>query len=198
MALHDLRIVHRDLKPENLILDADGYLKLIDYGVSKLVDAHTYTVCGTPGFMAPEIVSQRGHNTAADWFALGALVYEMLTNRPAFDGSFPSGYQAVLSGAYKPFPSLPSEAAQHIVARLLVVSPQERLTGGAEFTAHPFFRSMSFVDLERKRVAAPFLPTIHDATDLSNVVAEEKALGGMSAADWALREQECIQAFADF
>ena len=69
MALHDLRIVHRDLKPENVLLDGDGYAKLIAYGVSKLVDSHTYTVCGTPAFMAPEIISQRGHNTAADWCA---------------------------------------------------------------------------------------------------------------------------------
>ena len=84
------------------------------------------------------------------------------------------------------------------MAKLLIVSPQERLGGGADFTGHPFFATTSFVDLEQKRLAAPFLPTIRGAMDLSNVVAQEKDLCGMGAHEWALREQECIDAFNGF
>ena len=201
MALHDLRIVHRDLKPENLILNADGYLKLIDYGISKLVDSHTFTVCGTPGFMAPEMISQRGHNTAADWWALGALIFEMLTNSPAFDSPSLGGplevYSAILAGRYA-FPRPPSEAATSIVARLLVVSPQQRLNGVKEFTSQPFFDSINFVQLEQRVTPPPFLPTIRDGTDLSNIVAEEKVLCGMRPSEWAQREQECIDLFSGF
>ena len=75
--LHDKRIVYRDLKPENLMVDADGYLKLIDFGFAKRVEDKTWTVCGTPEYMAPEIILNRGHDKAADWWTLGILIYEM-------------------------------------------------------------------------------------------------------------------------
>ena len=88
--LHALDIVYRDLKPENLVIDHSGYLKLIDFGLSKVLsssaDGRTWTLCGTPHFMAPEIIRGRGYGTSADWWALGILTYEMLTGACPFEG----------------------------------------------------------------------------------------------------------------
>ena len=83
--LQDRHLVYRDLKPENLLLDKDGYIKVADFGFAKEVTTgKTYTMCGTPDYLAPELVQQTGHNKAADWWALGVLIYEMVTGLPPF------------------------------------------------------------------------------------------------------------------
>jgi len=75
--MHGLDVIYRDLKPENLLVNTDGYLKLTDFGFSKVVKTSTYTLCGTPEYMAPEILLNKGHGKAVDWWALGILIYEM-------------------------------------------------------------------------------------------------------------------------
>ena len=82
--MHGLNIVYRDLKPENLLVSADGYLKLTDFGFAKVVVNRTYTLCGTPEYIAPEILLNKGHGKPVDWWTLGILVYEMLAGFPPF------------------------------------------------------------------------------------------------------------------
>jgi serine/threonine protein kinase len=76
--MHSMSIVYRDLKPENLLVNADGYLKLTDFGFAKVVKNRTYTVCGTPEYIAPEILLNKGHGKPVDWWALGILIFEMV------------------------------------------------------------------------------------------------------------------------
>jgi serine/threonine protein kinase len=87
--LHGKDIVYRDLKPENIMIADDGYLKMIDFGFAKVVTKRTFTICGTPEYIAPEILLNQGHGKPVDWWTLGILVYEMLAGFPPFQDEDP-------------------------------------------------------------------------------------------------------------
>jgi serine/threonine protein kinase len=87
--LHGKDIIYRDLKPENIMIGDDGYLKLIDFGFAKVVRKRTYTICGTPEYIAPEILLNQGHSKPVDWWTLGILIYEMLAGFPPFQDEDP-------------------------------------------------------------------------------------------------------------
>ena len=82
--LHSKNIIYRDLKPENILIDDEGYLKLTDFGFAKYCETRTYTLCGTPEYLAPEILNEKGHSFPVDWWALGILTYEMIVGFPPF------------------------------------------------------------------------------------------------------------------
>lgn len=89
--LHSMDIAYRDLKPENLLVDKDGHVKITDFGFAKTVKDKTYTLCGTPEYLAPEIIESKGHNMFVDWWALGILIFEMLAGYPPFYDDNPMG-----------------------------------------------------------------------------------------------------------
>jgi len=96
--LHSKDIVFRDLKPENIMIANDGYLKLIDFGFAKVVTTRTYTICGTPEYIAPEILLNKGHGKPVDWWAFGILVYELHCGYAPFSDDDPMQvYQMIIN-----------------------------------------------------------------------------------------------------
>lgn len=119
--LHSNNVIYRDLKPENLLICPDGYLKITDFGFAKVLPPghKTYTLCGTPEYIAPEVLANKGHDKGADWWTLGVLVYELLAGIDPFSSDSPSKiYKKILSLNYS-FPSSFSSESKSIVRRLL-------------------------------------------------------------------------------
>jgi protein kinase X len=128
--LHSLSIVYRDLKPENILLDLEGHLKLTDFGFAKRVITKTYTVCGTPEYLAPEIIQSKGHTTTADWWAFGILIYEMLSGSPPFyDDQQHKVYDKILQAKIE-WPRHFDFSAKDIIKKFLVFDPTKRLGSG--------------------------------------------------------------------
>jgi serine/threonine protein kinase len=175
--VHSKGVVYRDLKPENVLLDENGNVKLTDFGLSKegvtAVDEGASSFCGTPEYLAPEILNRRGHGRAVDWWSLGALLYEMVTGWPPFY----STDRAELFELIRNKPLDLSEAAYltpeaaDILQRLLAKNPKDRLgcseRDAEEVKSHPFFRGVDWGKLLRREIRPPWRPTVSGPTDTS-------------------------------
>jgi len=167
--LHARQIVYRDLKPENLLIGTGGYLKITDFGFAKIVEDNTWTLCGTPEYLAPEIIQSKGHSMGVDWWALGILMYEMLCGYPPFYDENPFGiYQKILVGKID-FPKHIDEYAKDIIKRLLVHDRTQRLgclaKGADDIKRHKFFRGVDWNALHSRRIQAPILPQVSSPLD---------------------------------
>jgi protein kinase A len=171
--LHSIGFVYRDLKPENLLLDHQGYLKITDMGFAKLLQPgeRTYTLCGTPEYLAPEIISSKGHNKSVDWWCLGILIYEMLTGGPPFeDENQMELYKKIVKGQFT-FPSYVSANAKDLISKLLSADLSKRLgnlAGGTQdIINHPWFRDFPWAQLESRQLKAPFPTAVKGEEDAS-------------------------------
>ena len=117
--LHSFKIVYRDLKPENLLIAADGYLKLSDFGLSKVVENRTYTLCGTPEYMSPEVLKNTGHGKGTDWWTLGILIYEMLVGIDPFNANHPMDIYKNIIKCRLEFPEKFYRDAKSLIKHLL-------------------------------------------------------------------------------
>eukprot|EP00879_Flechtneria_rotunda_P001387 GHRR01001538.1.p1 GENE.GHRR01001538.1~~GHRR01001538.1.p1 ORF type:complete len:1213 (+),score=453.23 GHRR01001538.1:393-3641(+) len=173
--LHMQGIVYRDLKPENLLLDTQGYIKMADFGFAKKIGSErTFTICGTPDYQAPEVIMRRGTTRAADYWALGVLVFEMLVGDPPFKsltGDPWDTFRRTLSGRFY-VPHFITDAAADLIFKLLQVNPEKRLGCGSaginEIKSHRWFSRINWDALAAKQLAAPIQPRLKSLLDTSN------------------------------
>ncbi|CDS13492.1 hypothetical protein LRAMOSA05668 [Lichtheimia ramosa] len=171
--LHDFNVIYRDLKPENILIDYNGHIALCDFGLCKLNmtdDERTNTFCGTPEYLAPELLLGQSYTKSVDWWTLGVLLYEMMTGLPPFyDQDTNEMYRKILQDELR-FPDDMSSDAQSLLRGLLTRDPDERLgnNGSEGIKDHPFFASIDWRRLQQKKVQPPFKPTIESAFDTSN------------------------------
>ena len=177
--LHTHGIVYRDIEPENILIDEDGYLRLVDFGMAKILqgDEKATSFCGTPEYLAPEIITGEGHNRAADWWSYGILTYEMFFGIPPFFCDNQEKMYQLITRAELRFPKKIniSDEAKDLLQKLLIKNQDERLgskNGFNEIRAHPFFKGLDFTALEHRKIEAPYKPPLKDSTDVTNFDAE--------------------------
>ncbi|WEW60974.1 Serine/threonine kinase [Emydomyces testavorans] len=172
---HENGVIYRDLKLDNILLTLDGHIKIADYGLCKedmWYNSTTSTFCGTPEFMAPEILLDKKYGRAVDWWAFGVLIYQMLLQQSPFRGEDEDEiYDAILADEPLYPIHMPRDSVS-ILQKLLTREPELRLGSGPtdaqEIMSQAFFRDTNWEDIYHKRVSPPFFPTITSPTDTSN------------------------------
>lgn len=174
--LHHRHITYRDLKPENILIDALGYCVLVDLGFAKIVMDKTYTLCGTPEYLAPEIILSKGHDKGVDYWAFGVLIYEMLVGRSPFYSygtDQVSLFKRIVQVKYS-FPpgAVVNEIAQDLIQRLIVRRQSNRFgclaRADMDIRDHAWFSVISTEKLLQKQIPAPWVPQIKDPLDASH------------------------------
>jgi len=184
--LHSMDIVYRDLKPENIMIGDDGYLKLIDYGFAKTVVKRTYTICGTPEYIAPEILLNKGHSKPVDWWTFGILIYEMHAGHAPFTDDDPMNiYKKIINT--KPrypegFDSKLKSLVKHLLRRDLSKRYGNLVGGVADITHHRFFAAISFPELLAKRLPVPYVPTLAPVSTAESTFLRDRATAATAIA----------------
>ncbi|CAF2359025.1 unnamed protein product [Rotaria sp. Silwood2] len=179
--LHSLQIVYRDLKPENILLDGEGHVKLVDFGkeekkaynsFAKKILNKTFTTCGTPDYLSPELFKGTGHNKSTDWWSLGILLFEMLSGVTPFnpnqnESEIPT---RVLAGRIT-WPRTIDETSKAFIKKLLIQNPDKRLgagrNGSREVKEQSFFASVKWDDVCARKLKPPIVPAVQHPGDTS-------------------------------
>jgi len=171
--LHSLSILYRDLKPENILMSTDGYIKIADFGFAKQVKSRTWTMCGTPEYLAPEIVLNKGYNSSVDWWALGVLIFEMCAGCPPFYDSTPMRiYEKILQNRVKFLPFF-SNSLKDLLKKLLECDVTARIgnlaTGVDEIKTHPWFENhVNWSEVYNKKIKSIYSINITDPESTIN------------------------------
>ncbi|KAJ3161249.1 camp-dependent protein kinase catalytic subunit [Irineochytrium annulatum] len=209
--LHSENIVYRDLKPENILLDTTGHIKLADFGFAKVVRGTTQSFCGTPDYIAAEVVANHPYTKAVDWWSFGVLVFELVSGKTPFgDETSEKIYENIALGRIKWHQTIKGPC-KDIVRRLLELDATRRLGSvgdGNEIRAHPWFRNVNWKKVEMRQATPPFLP----ACDAPEVIERERAAtgktedfhgilrsaGGGKEGSWVMGGDPFAETFKDF
>ncbi|XP_049611662.1 cAMP-dependent protein kinase catalytic subunit PRKX [Syngnathus scovelli] len=170
--LHSKDIVYRDLKPENILLDREGHIRLTDFGFAKKLSDRTWTLCGTPEYLAPEVIQSKGHCRAVDWWALGILIFEMLAGHPPFFDDNPFGiYQKILAGKLD-FPRHLDFYVKDLIKKFLVIDRARRLgnmkNGADDVKKHRWFKAIDWETVPLRKLKPPIVPKVSHEGDTTN------------------------------
>ncbi|MCP9262874.1 cAMP-dependent protein kinase catalytic subunit [Dirofilaria immitis] len=163
---------YRDLKPENLMLTKIGHLKLTDFGFAKIIADQTNTLCGTPEYLAPEVIDGKGYDKSVDWWSLGILIYEMLVGLPPFQGDTVMDIYAEIMTDRIHFPKSMDFFTKDFIKMLLQLDPAKRLgnlKGGAkDIKIHKWFNDIIWDDVINMKITSPIIPRLRSTGDTSN------------------------------
>jgi len=195
--LHDRSIAHRDLNPDNFLIDTQGYLKLTDFGAATVMpEGRSFTLCGTPHYMAPEMLLKKGHGLAVDWWALGIIIFEMTVGEKPFVSAVKDEKKSQVMMQNNTLQVVKPEVADQtlfdrittaekgptfpwwlwvgpthdIIVSLLQIDPDRRLGsswGAGEVAAHVFFHGLKVAEMESRGAKPPYTPNVKDPLDLS-------------------------------
>ena len=173
-SLHKHNMIYRDLKPENILMDSEGHIKITDFGLSKILpdmNDKTFTLCGTPQYIAPELLYRQGYTKAIDWWSLGCVFYEMLTGCLPF--SIPRGGKIshkIFEAPIRITKNI-NKIEEDLLKRLLCVDPKNRIGNGTrdaeEVKEHPYFQGVKWDEYVKKKIKVPFKPQLKNDLDLS-------------------------------
>jgi len=193
--MHAKKIAYRDLKPENLVMDSTGYVKVVDFGLAKVIEGgKTWTLCGTPAYLAPEIVLNDGHDWAVDYWALGVLLFEMISGLEPFAAKNPMEvYKQIVSGDVN-IPSYFSSTLSDLIRKLLNVSKSKRLGrtmgGGGAVMQHRWYSDYDFDAHLEKRLKAPLKPKSQDNLSGDSVTIDSDSKGSVTNSKASKTSQE--------
>lgn len=198
--LHNSGVLYRDLKPENLLLTGDGHICMTDFGISKeglhCEDDRTATFCGTPEYLAPEVLEGVQYGKPVDWWSFGTLMFEMLTGLPPFyDSDVQKMYQKIMTAKLS-FPPTIGAEARDLLEKLLTRDPEQRLSEPAMIKKHPWFAPIDWSKLSRKEVTPPFIPPVKSLDDVTQIdpefLVENPALSLTSPSDMPVTDSNFV------
>lgn len=173
--LHERGIVYRDLKPENVLLGRDGHVVVTDFGLAKEGldgEKRTETRAGTPEYLAPEVIKGEKYTKSVDWWAVGILVYEMITGAPPFyDGDIQKLFHKITAGDVV-IPESVSDDASDFLLKLLTRDPSKRLSDPQKIKSHPWFKTLDWTKLDNKEITPPFIPKVSSDDDVNEIDPE--------------------------
>ena len=183
--LHGLDIVYRDLKPENILLDAEGHVKLTDFGLSKVLagpEDTTKTFCGTPEYLSPEVIEGKPHGKGVDWWALGILLWEMLAGAAPFTHANTQTLYTLIRAARLDFPPYFSPSACLLLSQLLQRDPQERPFDASAVREASFFQGVDWEAMLDRAVPPPWAPVVTGPDDCTTNFDHESPHGSQTGA----------------